>query len=263
MKLKVILLLNKAILFMSWRRSAIKEVNDWGPTSPFGLLVRKTGCSSNKNAFTWIQQQLWPLMRPWPIVRNKGVAFLNQLTMVKTKLWRHGHLGYFKKPFGWVLLMMQWRESKYKLEIHRGLKSEKSAIQWIGSTHAPPKGWKCHVFASYQMWFCQKLLKNAKNHSKIVKIWPFLWKATSGSAEIHNFRFLAFLSNFWPKMATIVVKTPSTQNEKKSNRSLSAWLNFWQSRMTEFSWGVPFNSIFSLVNDRVKNTPKSRFSSSM
>ena len=63
--------------------------------------------------------------------------------------------------------------------------------------HAPPKGWKCPVLASYQMWFCQKLLKNAKNHSKIVKIWPFLWKATSGSAEIHNFQFL---NNFWPQI---------------------------------------------------------------
>ena len=69
------------------------------------------------------------------------------------------------------------------------------------SRHASPKGWKCPVLANYQMWFFQKLLKNAKNHSKIVKIWPFLWKATSGSAEIHNFQFLAFLNNFWPQIA--------------------------------------------------------------
>ena len=47
------------------------------------------------------------------------------------------------------------------------------------------------------LWFCQKFLKHAKNHSKIVKIWPVLWKATSVSAEIHNFKFLAFLNNLW------------------------------------------------------------------
>ena len=29
----------------------------------------------------------------------------------------------------------------------------------------------CHILGSYQMWFGQKLLKNAKNNSKIVKFW--------------------------------------------------------------------------------------------
>ena len=62
--------------------------------------------------------------------------------------------------------------------------------------HVFAKPPECPVLASYQMWYCQKLLKNAK----IVKIWPFLWKAKYGSAEIHNFRFLAFLINFWPKI---------------------------------------------------------------
>ena len=42
------------------------------------------------------------------------------------------------------------------------------------SRHAPPKCSDCPVLASYQMWFCQKLLKNAKNYTKIVKIWRFL-----------------------------------------------------------------------------------------
>ena len=28
--------------------------------------------------------------------------------------------------------------------------------------HAPSKGLKCHILASYQMWFCQNLLKIAK-----------------------------------------------------------------------------------------------------
>ena len=40
------------------------------------------------------------------------------------------------------------------------------------------KGWKCHILTSYQMWFCQKLLKNAKR--KTVTIWRFFEK-TSGS----------------------------------------------------------------------------------
>ena len=31
--------------------------------------------------------------------------------------------------------------------------------------HALPKGWKCHILASYQMWFCQKLLKNIKKQA--------------------------------------------------------------------------------------------------
>ena len=81
------------------------------------------------------------------------------------------------------------------------------------SRHAPPKGWERSVLASYQMWFCQKLLKNAKNYTKIVKIWRFLWKTTSGSTKIHNFRFLAFLSNFWPKIG----------QKRQKNRSCGFW----------------------------------------
>ena len=40
--------------------------------------------------------------------------------------------------------------------------------------HALLKCSDCPVLASYQMWFCQKLLKNANNYTKIVKIWRFL-----------------------------------------------------------------------------------------
>ena len=55
----------------------------------------------------------------------------------------------------------------------------------------------------------------------------------SKHAKLTNKRLKLFRISFWtimiltivlpnmPKMATIVVKTPSTQNEKKSNRSLS------------------------------------------
>ena len=75
--------------------------------------------------------------------------------------------------------------------------------------HVFAKPPECPVLASYQMWYCQKLLKNAKFPSKIVKIWPFLWKVTSGSAEIQNFRFWAFLSNVWPKIVQKCQKTGS------------------------------------------------------
>ena len=40
--------------------------------------------------------------------------------------------------------------------------------------------------------------KNTQILSRIVNIWPFLWKTTSGSAKFHNFQFLAFLSYFLP-----------------------------------------------------------------
>ena len=51
-------------------------------------------------------------------------------------------------------------------------------------------------FGSYQMWFCQKLLKNAKYNSQIVKIWRFLWNphlvalksSTSSSHTNRNYR---------------------------------------------------------------------------
>ena len=38
-----------------------------------------------------------------------------------------------------------------------------------------PKVQICPVLPSYQMWFCQKLLKKAKTNRQIVKIWLFLW----------------------------------------------------------------------------------------
>ena len=44
----------------------------------------------------------------------------------------------------------------------------------VNNRHALPKGSDCPVLDSYQMWFCQKLLKNAKNNSQIVQIWQFL-----------------------------------------------------------------------------------------
>ena len=82
---------------------------------------------------------------------------------------------------------------------HSGLKFVKHL--WVVRRHAQPKGSDCPVLASYQMWFCQKLLKNAKNNTKIVKIWRFLWKATSGSTKIHNLRFFGvfdqFCCEFW------------------------------------------------------------------
>ena len=67
----------------------------------------------------------------------------------------------------------------------------------------------------YKMLFCQKLLKNAKNNSKMVKIWRFLWKCTSGSTKIRNFRFLAkncskpASSGFWCYQMWISQKKPN------------------------------------------------------
>ena len=49
--------------------------------------------------------------------------------------------------------------------------SEKSILL---DRHVFAKPSDCPVLASYQMWFCQKMLKNAKTNSKIVKIWLFL-----------------------------------------------------------------------------------------
>ena len=42
---------------------------------------------------------------------------------------------------------------------------------WAGDRHVFAKPPECHILVSYQMWFGQKLLKNAKNNSKIVMIW--------------------------------------------------------------------------------------------
>ena len=60
---------------------------------------------------------------------------------------------------------------------------------WVKVRHIFAKGPECPLLASYQMWFCQKLLKNTKYNSQIVKSWQFLWNphlvvpksSTSGS----------------------------------------------------------------------------------
>ena len=43
-----------------------------------------------------------------------------------------------------------------------------------------------------------KIAQKSQKNSKMIKIWRFLWKATSGSTKIRYFRFL---SNFWLKIA--------------------------------------------------------------
>ena len=48
------------------------------------------------------------------------------------------------------------------------------------------------VLASYQMWFCQKLLKSAKYNSQIVKIWRFLWNLHLVAPKSSTSDFLAF-----------------------------------------------------------------------
>ena len=70
--------------------------------------------------------------------------------------------------------------------------------------HVFAKPPECHILASYQMWFCQKFLKNAKNYTKIVKIWRFFVKNTSGSTKIHNFLFLGVFNQFLAKNLNIL-----------------------------------------------------------
>ena len=84
---------------------------------------------------------------------------------------------------------------------------ERPIILLLLSRHAPPKGWKCHILASYQMWFCQKLLRNAK-------------KNTSNSQGIKITDFW-FLSKFWPKIA------------QKRQKTRSCW--FWHYQMWFFT----------------------------
>ena len=75
------------------------------------------------------------------------------------------------------------------------------------------------------MWFCQKLLKKAKTNSQIVKIWLFLWKSTSGSTNIADFWFVAFVSNFWPKIAQ---KRQNVVDFTKIPKTTLFYCNFWR-----------------------------------
>ena len=58
---------------------------------------------------------------------------------------------------------------------------------YIGGRHVFAKGPECPVLASYHMWFCQKLLKNAKYNSKNSEELAIFVKSTSGNAKILNF----------------------------------------------------------------------------
>ena len=79
--------------------------------------------------------------------------------------------------------------------------------------HSPRVG-KCPVLASYQMWFCQKLLKNAINNSKVVRIWRFFEKphlvlpklSTSGSLISISMRTGSW--GFWRYQMWISQKSP-------------------------------------------------------
>ena len=61
--------------------------------------------------------------------------------------------------------------------------------------HVFTKPPECHTLVSYQMWFCQKLLKKpVKNASQMVNIWWFLWNPhliTPKSATPDFWRFWA------------------------------------------------------------------------
>ena len=73
--------------------------------------------------------------------------------------------------------------------------------------HVFAKPPECHILASYQMWFCQKLLKNAKNNSKIVKIWWFLWNLLLVAPKSTTSIFFGVFDQF---LATNYSKTPKT-----------------------------------------------------
>ena len=73
--------------------------------------------------------------------------------------------------------------------------------EWLVADMHQPKVEIVLFCASYQMWFCQKFLKNAKNNSTIVKIWLFLWKSTSGSTKIADSQFLSFKKAKNPEVA--------------------------------------------------------------
>ena len=57
--------------------------------------------------------------------------------------------------------------------------------------HVFAKGPDYPVLASYQMWFCRKLLKNAKSNSQIVKFWWFLWNRQILTVWLLFWRFWA------------------------------------------------------------------------
>ena len=70
----------------------------------------------------------------------------------------------------------------------------------IAARHVFANGSDCPVLVSYQMWFGQKLFKNAKITTKIMKIWLFC-EIQSGNAQNQPFPvFLAFFNNYWPKI---------------------------------------------------------------
>ena len=71
----------------------------------------------------------------------------------------------------------------------------------IPNRHVFAKPPECHILASYQMWFCRKLLKNAKYARQIVMIWLFLWNPHLVVLKSATSGFLAFLRYFWPKIA--------------------------------------------------------------
>ena len=80
------------------------------------------------------------------------------------------------------------------------------SVKWSSlgaSRHVLAKPLECHILASYQMWYCQKLLKNA---SQIVKICQFLWNPHLVVLKSTTSGFL----RFWAIFARNCLKTPKT-----------------------------------------------------
>ena len=103
---------------------------------------------------------------------------------------------------------------------------------WAGSRHVFAKGPDCPVLVIYQMWFCQKLLKKAKSKRQVVKIWWFLLNPHLVIPKLATSCFLAFLTNFWPKLANFCATRCGFHKNHQIFTiclSLLAFLsNFWQ-----------------------------------
>ena len=78
----------------------------------------------------------------------------------------------------------------------------------LQNRHVFAKPSDCPVLASYQMWFCQKMLKNVKTNNKIVKIWLFLWNPHLIAPKSRTSCFCHFLTMFGQKLLK------NTKNQK-------------------------------------------------
>ena len=99
------------------------------------------------------------------------------------------------------------KNSSHKVDSNSVQNHTMQGLNPVSTKHALSKGWKCHILTSYQMWFCPKLLKNAKITSKMVKIWPFLWNPHLVAPKSTTSGFLALFGVFEQFLANNCSKT--------------------------------------------------------